>query len=135
MLLYYSSPVTQNTRRLAESIGEDPRLSGVPVLSVQDVDAENLSPAPKVLFIPSYGGDKAHLVPRPIVSFLNSYEDRGTIVGVVGAGNRNFGVYFCQAAKVVASKLNVPVLGMAELAGMPGEIRAIQDSVVAALGR
>lgn len=133
MLLYYSSPVTQNTRRLTEAIASSPKLRDCEVYSIVDVTPGDLPGVPKVLVLPSYGGDRAHLVPRPVVKFLNEYSDRETIVGVVGAGNRNFGVYFCQAAKVVARKLEVPLLGTAELAGMPCEIDALQKSVAGAL--
>lgn len=59
------------------------------------------------------------------MSFLNHYADRHRIVGIIGAGNRNFGEYFCAAAFVVARKLQVPILGLGELEGQPAEMDAI----------
>lgn len=124
MILYYSSPVTKNTERMALKLSRHPDVD----MSIRRVDDPAVHPLPNephYLLFPSYGGTNSKLVPPQIVSFLNHYADRHRIVGVIGAGNRNFGEYFCAAAFVVARKLQVPILGLGELEGQPAEMDAI----------
>lgn len=121
VFLWYSSPVTRNTERLAVTVNGSGGF-GATVCSITEGDVPGNGPV--VMFVPSYGGDSHALVPSPVVKFLNGWgaEGRGRVVGVVAAGNRNFGATFAAGGREVARKLGVPVAGVAELSGMPGEI-------------
>lgn len=126
IFLVYSSPVTKNTWKLACTI----RDSIDPNIEVKMISEGHPDDEPAILFVPSYGGTSTKLVPAPVVKFLNEWgEGRDNVVGVVAAGNRNFGSMFCAGGIRVAQKLGVPLLGVAELAGQPHELPGIIDAV------
>lgn len=125
IFVVYSSPVTKNTWKLACSI----RDAIDPDIEVRMID-DDYPEEPTILFVPSYGGNSSRLVPPPVVKYLNEWGGgRDNVVGVVAAGNRNFGSMFCAGGIRVAQKLGVPLLGMAELAGQPNELPTIIESV------
>lgn len=84
----------------------------------------------KVLILPTYGGGpETRAVPKQVLTFLSTPENRQNIVGVVGTGNTNFGAAYGLAAKLVARKLDVPLLNMVELFGTPEEIEETRDRI------
>jgi protein involved in ribonucleotide reduction len=48
---------------------------------------------------------------------------------VIAAGNTNFGVDYCLAGKVIATKCQVPVLYRFELLGTPDDVTAVQNGM------
>lgn len=112
-LVYFSA--TGNTERFARKIPtvahQIPRHAESPPLLLTE---------PFVLLTPSYGAGKpAGSVPKPVIRFLNDPANRALLLGVIGAGNRNFGNGFCLAATLVAEKCGVPVLHRLEIFGLP----------------
>lgn len=123
--VYYSSPVTSNTKKLAESVNRQGNFQAI----VQPVGF-NYPQDKTILFVPSYGGNNSFVVPPQVKEYLNKWgEERKLVCGVVATGNRNFGSNFCAGGAQVARKLNVPLLGTAELAGQPQEIDNIIKSI------
>ena len=126
MIVYFSS-VSGNTARFVEKlelpavrIPLRPRLDHMPVLE-----------SPKVLILPTYGGGpETSAVPKQVLTFLSTPENRQNIVGVVGTGNTNFGAAYGLAAKLVARKLDVPLLNMVELFGTPEEVEETRDRII-----
>lgn len=81
-----------------------------------------------ILFVPTYGaGSGDYAVPRAVATFLNIKSNRDLLRGVVGFGNTNFGKDFCKAAKIIANKTGVPILGKIELFGTPEDIVEIKE--------
>lgn len=75
---------------------------------------------------PTYGaGPNRGAVPKQVIKFLNIESNRRHLVGVIGAGNTNFGEEYCRAAHKVAAKCNVPVLYRVELLGTPEDVEAV----------
>lgn len=74
---------------------------------------------PWVLLTPSYkaGSDDNDTIPEPVRRFLTSANNRRRMVGVIGSGNRNFGVHYQQAARQIAAASQRPVLFEFELSG------------------
>lgn len=136
-VVYFSS-ATGNTKHFVESVGhkslriplyweEDTEVyfdsRGYPHGSVQATE-------PYVLVVPAYGGgDVKKSVPKPVIFFLNDPENRALCRGVVGMGNKNFGVHYLISAKVVAQKLDVPLLMGAELMGSQESISSLRDGL------
>ncbi|ASR53990.1 MULTISPECIES: class Ib ribonucleoside-diphosphate reductase assembly flavoprotein NrdI [Cellulomonas] len=79
---------------------------------------------PWVLLTPSYktGNDANDTVPEAVRRFLRSAANRRRLVGVIGSGNRNFGRYYQDAARLVARASGRPVLFEFELAGTPWDV-------------
>ena len=95
------------------------------------VEGELQIDMPKVLILPTYGGGpETRAVPKQVLTFLSTPENRQNIVGVVGTGNTNFGAAYGLAAKLVARKLDVPLLNMVELFGTPEEIEETRDRII-----
>ncbi len=85
----------------------------------------------KVLILPTYGGGpETRAVPKQVLTFLSTPQNRQNIVGVVGTGNTNFGAAYGLAAKLVARKLDVPLLNMVELFGTPEEVEETRDRII-----
>ena len=126
MIVYFSS-VSGYTDRFVKKLNLPavriplrPRLDHMPVLE-----------SPKVLILPTYGGGpETSAVPKQVLTFLSTPENRQNIVGVVGTGNTNFGAAYGLAAKLVARKLDVPLLNMVELFGTPEEVEETRDRII-----
>lgn len=65
-----------------------------------------------------------HPVPKPVIKFLNCHRDG--MVGVIGAGNRNFGSYFALGGRFVAAKCGVPLLHRIELSGTETDVDIVR---------
>lgn len=119
MDIIYFSNRSGNTKRFVENLGYENSYS-----------VEQLVYATReyVLFVPTYGsGNNDYAVPRPVATFLNVKTNRDLLRGVVGFGNMNFGKDYCKAAKIIAKKTGVPILGMIELFGTQEDIETIRE--------
>ena len=51
------------------------------------------------------------------------------MVGVAGAGNRNFGKHYCQAAIDISKQHNVPIVHRVEIMGTADDYRTIDGGM------
>lgn len=120
-LVVYFSSVTRNTDRFIQKL---------PVRSLR-LPLKTSEPTPQltepfVLAVPSYGRPGgAGSVPPQVVKFLNQPVNRQHLMGVIGAGNTNFGSLFCVAAEKVAVKCQVPLLYKFELMGTDQDVEEV----------
>jgi protein involved in ribonucleotide reduction len=85
---------------------------------------------PYVLVLPTYGGGRpAGAVPKQVVRFLNEPANRVPLVGVIAAGNTNFGAAYCLAGDVVSAKCRVPLLHRFELFGTQDDVRVVRNGL------
>ncbi|MDT0119866.1 class Ib ribonucleoside-diphosphate reductase assembly flavoprotein NrdI [Kocuria marina subsp. indica] len=124
-LVVYFSSVTRNTDRFVTKL---------PVRSVR-LPLKTTETAPRidepyVLVVPSYGRPGgAGSVPPQVVKFLNDPVSRAHLLGVLGAGNTNFGPLFCVAAEKVAAKCQVPLLYKFELMGTDEDVEKVTQGL------
>lgn len=123
-IVYFSS-VTENTKHLVDRLPFQaeriPLRRNDPFLRVTE---------PYVLFVPSYGGgEEDSAVPKQVIKFLNERSNRELCLGVVAAGNMNFGEHYCIAGKIIEEKLSVPLFYRFELRGMPGDVERIEEGL------
>ncbi|MDR4532674.1 class Ib ribonucleoside-diphosphate reductase assembly flavoprotein NrdI [Glutamicibacter sp. PS] len=123
-LIYFSS-VSENTRRFVEKLNIP--ASRIPVHAHEP---QLVATRPYVLLIPTYGGEhgKRSILPQ-IIKFLAHEENRRLLRGVIGAGNTNFGEYYCIAAKKIAVKCNVPLLYKFELMGTSEDVLNVRKGL------
>jgi len=124
-IVYFSS-VTENTKHLVDELPFEaeriPLKRSDPFLKVDQ---------PYVLFVPSYGGgSEGSAVPKQVIKFLNDPQNRDLCLGVVAAGNMNFGAHYCIAGRIIEHKLGVPVFYRFELRGMPGDRERIEEGLL-----
>ncbi len=116
-LVYFSSG-SGNTARFVAQLG----LAALRI-PISPADTMPVPASAFVLICPTFAdGLGRGAVPKQVIRFLNDPSRRANLRGVIGAGNRNFGVTFACAANVIADKCNVPVLYKFELAGTPTDI-------------
>lgn len=124
LVVYYSSP-SEYTHRFVQKLSHDN--CRLPLLTRDDTLEIT---QPYVLVTPTYGaGPNRGSVPKQIKKFLSLPVNRDNIVGVIGAGNTNFGTNYCKAAKLVSAKLQIPVLYMFELLGTPEDVAKVDDGL------
>lgn len=121
MLLVYFSANSEYTHRFVAKLRHPavrlPTLTTEPTLRVDE---------PFVLVTPTYGaGRNRGAVPKQVIRFLNVEENRRHLVGVIGAGNTNFGEDYCRAAVKVAAKCQVPLMYRVELLGTEDDVDAV----------
>lgn len=123
-VVYFSS-ATGNTKRFVEKLGfECNRIPLLPRDEFLYVDK------PYVLITPTYGGGKVKgAVPKQVIKFLNVKENRDKCVGVISAGNTNFGKAYCLAGDIIAQKLNVPHMYKFELLGTSKDVSVVQEGL------
>lgn len=120
--LYYYSSVSNLTGRFAEALS---RLDGRDVFNLAHAPVRRHEvPGPWVLLTPSYKAGNANEVTLPagVRSFLRSPMNRRRLIGIIGSGNRNFGVYYQAAARRLAARSGRPILFEFELAGTPEDV-------------
>lgn len=134
--MYYYSSASNLTGRFAERLaGQTGReVSNLADAAVRHRDVHG----PWVLLTPSYKAGNAEelTLPAPVRAFLRSPENRRRLVGIIGAGNRNFGEFYQAAARELSAISGRPVLFEFELSGTPEDVDAcarILDDVDAAL--
>lgn len=122
--VYYYSSVSNLTGRFAESLAA---ADGREVHNLADarVRSEEV-PGPWVLLTPSYKAGNAEQVtlPAPVRAFLRSPMNRRKLIGIIGSGNRNFGIYYQAAARKLAQVSGRPVLFEFELSGTAEDVTA-----------
>jgi protein involved in ribonucleotide reduction len=124
-LLVYFSSVSNNTHRFVEKL--DARAVRLPVHTGEEPPEID---EPFVLVAPTYGRPNGSgAVPPQVVKFLNRETNRRHLLGVIGAGNTNFGTAFCLAADKIAAKCDVPVLYKFELMGTPEDVRKVNQGL------
>lgn len=123
-IVYFSS-ATGNTKRFVEKLGfEADRIPLLPRDQFLYVDR------PYVLITPTYGGGKVKgAVPKQVIKFLNVKENRDKCVGVISAGNTNFGKAYCLAGDIISQKLNVPHMYRFELLGTSRDVSVVQEGL------
>lgn len=120
--VYYYSSVSNLTGRFAERLAA---ADGRAVFNLADADVRRREVrTPWVLLTPSYKAGNADEVtlPAPVRSFLRSPMNRRRLIGIIGSGNRNFGIYYQAAARQLAQVSGRPVLFEFELSGTPEDI-------------
>lgn len=123
-IVYFSS-ISGNTHRFVEKLGLPAKR--IPLHAKEDplvVDE------PFVLIVPTYGGGpETKAVPKQVIRFLNDEHNRTLCLGVIAAGNTNFGEAFCIAGDIIARKLQVPYLYRFELFGTPDDVNAVKSGL------
>lgn len=123
-IIYFSS-VTENTKHLVDALPYDSQR-----IPLRRTDPEVHADAPYLLFVPSYGGgEDDSAVPKQVIKFLNEKANRDLCLGIVAAGNMNFGAHYCIAGRIIEQKLGVPTFYRFELRGMPGDAERIEEGV------
>ena len=123
--IVYFSNVSNNTHRFVEKLEWEGGLHRIPLHGGCDFGVFNSY----VLICPSYGDDTHGHVPPQVRKFLNDPEYRSLCVGVIGAGNINFGDEFARAGEVLARKLQVPLLYKFELAGTTEDLDKVKTGL------
>lgn len=122
--IVYFSNVSENTKRFVDKLG----LKSVRIPIKWDDESPLVVEKDFILVIPSYGGGaEGRTVPKSVVKFLNIETNRKFLVGVVGTGNTNFGVHYCKAAEIVATKTGVPLLYRVEITGTPEDVNQVKE--------
>lgn len=124
VLVVYFSGKTESTHRFVGKLGLSNTLRlerGGPPPLVEDKF---------ILICPSYGGGSVKgSIPQEVYDFLNVRGNRDNLIGVIGAGNTNFGTAYCQAARMVSDKCNVPLLYKFELMGSETDVNNVKIGV------
>ncbi|MGL5021504.1 MAG: class Ib ribonucleoside-diphosphate reductase assembly flavoprotein NrdI [Mycoplasmatales bacterium] len=66
-------------------------------------------------------------VPKEVEHFINN--NNKNLIGVIGSGNRNWGINYCRAAYIIAEQYNVDVLQTFELSGTIHEVEKFNKIV------
>ena len=124
-LIVYFSSTSGNTERFVDSLG----IRSVRIPLSMKVDTLVIN-EPYVLISPTYANyDGSNAVPKQVIRFLNEEQNRKTLKGVIGSGNRNFGENFGLAGQIIAKKCNVPLLYRFELSGTQDDIRNVKQGM------
>lgn len=125
-LVVYFSSVSANTHRFVERLAC--RRVRLPLRTGEDPPVMD---EPYVLAVPTYGRPNgAGSVPPQVVKFLNLEANRRQLIGVLGAGNTNFGETYCLAADKIAAKCGVPVLYRFELMGTDQDVDTVNEGLM-----
>ena len=115
-LIVYWSSNSGGTRRVAEALNTD---------AVELSDYDGISPY--VLMCPTYDQPRGGFTPKPVQQFLDDHAH--LMVGVAGAGNRNFGEHYCQAAIDISRQHNVPIVHRIDIMGTEDDYRTIDTGM------
>lgn len=130
MNIVYFSSVSENTHRFVTRFKNIGYLCARIPLRKDAVLQMQAPSAPYVLVTPTYGGGThSSAVPKQVIHFLNVKENRERMIGVVAAGNRNFGSAYALAGDVVSAKCGVPLLARFEVFGTSSDFENILDKI------
>lgn len=125
MLVVYYSSGSEYTHRFAGKLRHSSLR--LPLLTRSETPIVD---EPFVLITPTYGaGPNRGAVPKQVIKFLNVSGNRDNLVGVIGAGNTNFGEDYCRAAHRVADKCRVPLLYRFELLGTEDDVENVDEGL------
>ncbi|MCQ9367294.1 class Ib ribonucleoside-diphosphate reductase assembly flavoprotein NrdI [Brevibacterium sp. 50QC2O2] len=126
MLVVYYSSSSEYTHKFARKLRHPTQR--LPLLTRDEMPEID---EPYVLITPTYGaGPNRGSVPKQVKKFLATAKaNRTNLLGVIGAGNTNFGQNYCRAADLVAAKCNVPVLYRFELLGTPEDVAKVDEGL------
>lgn len=124
MIVYFSS-VTEYTARFVEKLG----MPSVRIPLMTREAKEFTVDEDFVLIVPTYGSDTQGYLPRQAKVFLNNPHNRDRMVGVIGAGNRNFYDEFAYSADVIHNKTGVPLLYRVELSGSEDDVKNVKEGL------
>lgn len=124
VVVYFSS-VSGNTQKFVEKL--DVAHLRIPVRTAEETIVMD---RPFVLCAPTYGRPRSgSAVPPQVMKFLREPRNREFLIGVIGAGNTNFGDLFCIAADRIAAKCGVPVLYKFELMGTAEDVVRVNEGL------
>jgi len=128
-LLVYFSSVSGNTARFVEKLGLPARR-----IPLRPQEGPLVVDEPFVLVTPTYGGGEGRgvergAVPKQVIRFLNDEGNRRHILGVISAGNTNFGESFCLAGDIISRKCSVPHLYRLEIFGTQDDVDHVTDGL------
>lgn len=128
-LVYFSS-TSENTHRFIQQLAAAADYEICPTrLPLLTSERTHMATAPYVLVVPTYGAAGKGYVPKQVIKFLNVESNRAKCLGVIGAGNTNFGADYCKAGDIVAAKLGVPHLYRFELMGTDLDIARVAQGL------
>lgn len=126
VLVYFSS-VSENTHKFVEKL--DVESIRLPLRTSEETVRMD---RPFVLCVPTYGRPRSGgAVPPQVMKFLKNPENREHMLGVIGAGNTNFGELYCIAADKIAAKCQIPVLYKFELMGTSDDVARVNEGLKA----
>lgn len=121
--IYYYSSASGLVQRFAGHLNRDVR-------DLSDHDVRNsVTDGPWVLLTPSYkaGNGANDTLPKAVLRFLASPQNRRHMVGVIGSGNRNFGEHYQAAARQIAQRSGRPMLFEFELSGTQEDVARCRE--------
>ena len=125
--IVYFSNVSNNTHRFVDKLDwPTGKIHRIPLKNVCEFEVFTSY----VLICPSYGEANHGHVPPQVRRFLADKEYRSLCVGIIGAGNLNFGEEFGRAGDVLAHKLKVPLLYKFDLAGNEDDVKKVKNGLL-----
>lgn len=126
--IVYFSNVSENTHRFVEKLGIESMR--IPVLAQEGPLVLPEDFGSFILITPTYENKRrTNFVPRQVVKFLNEVGNRENMVGVIAAGNINFGPDYAVAGDIIAKKCGVPYLYSFELLGTKEDVENVQTII------
>jgi protein involved in ribonucleotide reduction len=120
-VVYFSS-TSENTKRFVDKLATTSHR-----IPLHRTEEPLTVTEPYVLIVPTYGAGKDNgAVPKQVIRFLNNPSNRTHLVGIVTAGNTNFGNAYGLAGRIIAAKTNTPVLYQFEVLGTPEDVDAVR---------
>ena len=123
--VFFFSNITGNTARFVKKLNLNKNnMHQIPLRGEMQIDTVK----PYIIITPTYGdGEGKGMVPHQVKKFLKKNSEN--LIGVVSAGNRNFGKEFGLAGDLIAYKFNVPLLYKFEIAGTDQDIQEVQNII------
>ena len=118
----FFSNITGNTERFVNKITIKGDIFKIPIKGDLNVQPKN----PFLLITPTYGDSEGRgMVPHQVKKFLKNFNHN--LIGVISAGNRNFGKEFGLAGDIISYKFDVPLLHKIEIAGLPEDVEKVNN--------
>jgi protein involved in ribonucleotide reduction len=120
--IIYFSNISNNTHRFVEKLSLETSIKRIPIKGDWDEKIDS----PYVLITPTYN---ERGVPIQVMRFMNKYENRQKLSGVIASGNINFGDDYAKAGYVISKKCNVPLLYTFELMGTKEDVNRVEEGL------